>query len=918
MARATTRSQQPSQSQPQARQPRASQSQSQSQRSRHARQEEAEQEYGEDEDDAGGEDDSMDGGDAQDDIERKAHDLVRLALFTETRRMPLRRDEISKKVLGSSTRMFNVVLGRAQEILRQTFGMDLVELQSRAGLERETGDKDKDAELLKATGVKKRAAPLGTKTYVLRSLLDPVIIERSCVPDADILRLEQDEALNEDEYDVEETGAGARSTGSIIAWHRADDVCAVGVLYVVLALILVDGRVMRDSDLLAILKRLHLPPGSAIPLSARSTHQGMAVDAYLTQLMRQGYLDRQRTGDAKGGGKRGRGPGAAQGGAGDDGGAVFEWRWGGRAMAEVGEKAIARFMAEFMVERPGDDSEEEDGGGQQDEDGTCCVDVWGHQTPIGLRKMPRLTATASGHHRLCSDYFTMSDDSDFSEDEIPLSASKHSTRASGKLKDDADEGYRITGALKVPRAASYTTQALYGASPLCFSRVLYLYSSLDRVEQMLNEDINLCPDYQRGIIDSIFRNFYVPPVIFGPTAQSTASSSIPQYLTCAAHQLIHSYLDIQIYGRSTSAFVRELVSDFVTDGLATTLDWDLTRGGDFRVLTHAVYNMEKWPNLGTVPGVSTLQKLLTRDEEIPSTFWRAARQTLDILLRISRDPSLHAVAFELPDVKKVAPVEVISAITLVHAHKRTLTLAQLADGIAAMRRAVRAREADIRLNTRVVKLMVDFIRALTPAQLPADPDSSARAAAKAFPLERKRKRSEDDSEDGDDDDEDIGQPPASKRQATKQASTVSSPKTLAPRSDGPTLTASQAHDQAPLDSNPEPVVRQAISPPPDRLAVLRAAKALKGQPLPRSLFSFDSSAAADADSSQTSGTVPVLHPSHQPPPPSAGHDHPTALVSLEQSVMARMGPTPAIPRHSQGDTSGPRPSLDAALPLRYG
>lgn len=127
---------------------------------------------------------------------------------------------------------------------------------------------------------------------------------------------------------------------------------------------------MSTGDLLAILKRLHLPPGSAIPLSARSTHQGMAVDAYLTQLMRQGYLDRQRTGDAKGGGKRGRGPGAAQGGAGDDGGAVFEWRWGGRAMAEVGEKAIARFVAEFMVERPGDDSEEEDGGGQQDEDGS--------------------------------------------------------------------------------------------------------------------------------------------------------------------------------------------------------------------------------------------------------------------------------------------------------------------------------------------------------------------------------------------------------------------------------------------------------------------------------------------------------------------------------------------------------------------
>lgn len=85
-------------------------------------------------------------------------------------------------VLGSSTRMFNVVLGRAQEILRQTFGMDLVELQSREGLERETGDKDKDAELLKATGVKKRGAralmcraPLTVCLTILRFDHDPFV-----------------------------------------------------------------------------------------------------------------------------------------------------------------------------------------------------------------------------------------------------------------------------------------------------------------------------------------------------------------------------------------------------------------------------------------------------------------------------------------------------------------------------------------------------------------------------------------------------------------------------------------------------------------------------------------------------------------------------------------------------------------------
>ena len=36
----------------------------------------------------------------------------------------------------------------------------------------------------------------------------------------------------------------------------------------------------------------------------------------------------------------------------DDDGAkeMYEWRWGTRALCEVGEEGIARFIAEFMVE----------------------------------------------------------------------------------------------------------------------------------------------------------------------------------------------------------------------------------------------------------------------------------------------------------------------------------------------------------------------------------------------------------------------------------------------------------------------------------------------------------------------------------------------------------------------------------------
>jgi len=60
-------------------------------------------------------------------------------------------------VLGNTPRAFKDVLERAQGILRATFGMELVELQSRAELDKEDTSKDNaDGDRRKATGVKKK------------------------------------------------------------------------------------------------------------------------------------------------------------------------------------------------------------------------------------------------------------------------------------------------------------------------------------------------------------------------------------------------------------------------------------------------------------------------------------------------------------------------------------------------------------------------------------------------------------------------------------------------------------------------------------------------------------------------------------------------------------------------------------------
>jgi len=63
-------------------------------------------------------------------------------------------DDISL-VMGINTRAFNHIFELAQQNLRNTFGMELAELPSRAGLEQENVDEEEN-EARKATGVKKK------------------------------------------------------------------------------------------------------------------------------------------------------------------------------------------------------------------------------------------------------------------------------------------------------------------------------------------------------------------------------------------------------------------------------------------------------------------------------------------------------------------------------------------------------------------------------------------------------------------------------------------------------------------------------------------------------------------------------------------------------------------------------------------
>lgn len=81
----------------------------------------------------------------------------------------------------------------------------------------------------------------------MRSVLDPRLIDAAAQTDEQIHEEEAKEAPSEDEDDeLLEGGYTPRYYGSIISWSRSEQPGPIGILYVVLAIILVNGRVIPD------------------------------------------------------------------------------------------------------------------------------------------------------------------------------------------------------------------------------------------------------------------------------------------------------------------------------------------------------------------------------------------------------------------------------------------------------------------------------------------------------------------------------------------------------------------------------------------------------------------------------------------------------------------------------------------------
>ena len=90
------------------------------------------------------------------------------------------------------------------------------------------------------------AAAVGSKTYILRSVLHPLIIEHAAQTDENILEQEVTDLPGNDDEGDDDEGYVPQCYGSIISWSQTDYLGPIGLLYTLLALILVSGRVLSD------------------------------------------------------------------------------------------------------------------------------------------------------------------------------------------------------------------------------------------------------------------------------------------------------------------------------------------------------------------------------------------------------------------------------------------------------------------------------------------------------------------------------------------------------------------------------------------------------------------------------------------------------------------------------------------------
>ncbi|KAF8509872.1 hypothetical protein BU17DRAFT_55838 [Hysterangium stoloniferum] len=346
-----------------------------------------------------------------------------------------------------------------------------------------------------------------------------------------------------------------------------------------------------------------------------------------------------------------------------------------------------------------------------------------------------------------------------------------STKTASKAATSNQE-YTLSGVLKPGRTTQYTTKALY--------------------DQMVEGDIDLNPDYQRdvvwsepkqiGLVDSILRNFYIPPIIFAALFTRNSGSHITcldgkqrltsiesetgeklfyktnkpttkakkllpdRYMTLFQNKQIVciEYNDLtddqerevfqaiqlgmaltvaerlQAISGPWPSLVREIAEEFFegSNGIGEFLDLDRTRARDFHNLAMTIFSISQLPLL--VQGTQAqMEKLLARTDGPSEGTQKRIYETFHIFRHLAKDKQLRA---PLRKPLRVAPAEFIVIGTLIAMYKDKLSLPQLSQAIKILRTQTRSEHVDVRTNSKVYKTMFHVLqKQIKTANLAATP-----------------------------------------------------------------------------------------------------------------------------------------------------------------------------------------------------
>ncbi|GAA5856838.1 hypothetical protein JCM9279_000847 [Rhodotorula babjevae] len=301
--------------------------------------------------------------------------FVRYVLFNESHRRVLKREDIVKNVLTDGrSRHFNALLPKVQKVLKDVLGMELHELRAR---ESASGKSQGRAWIVRSTILQPLLRHAATHRYpsFAASVPDDASTSGKKSLRAELAAWQAD---GEPLPGADDAAEGLEA--AVMRDVKREESALYGVLGVVLALILVNGKVLGDDQLISYLRRLSLTPSTTLPLSLASPHpSSVTLSVFLNTLVKEQYLERAKTATSgatqatqQSGGGRTQGPSRtqrtnAQGDKAESGDPGLDWRWGPRADAELGEVGVAHFVERIFLAQPprgfghdDDDEAEED------------------------------------------------------------------------------------------------------------------------------------------------------------------------------------------------------------------------------------------------------------------------------------------------------------------------------------------------------------------------------------------------------------------------------------------------------------------------------------------------------------------------------------------------------------------------------